>query len=130
MLEYVTIGVKDLDRAAEFYDPVFEAIGCSRSFADDKFVAYGRNGAQPSRVYLALPYNGESATSGNGSMVALTAQSRAEVRAFHTAVIAGGGQDEGEPGVRKHYALDFYAAYARDPDGNKLAVVCRSTGET
>ena len=35
------------------------------------------------------------------------------------------GSSEGAPGLRPHYNADFYAAYVRDPDGNKLAAVCR-----
>ncbi len=129
MLEYVTVGVRNLARSAAFYDRVFAALDCRQSFEDDRFVAYGLHGSEPSGVYLALPHNGEGATSGNGSMVALKAASRAQVRDFHAATLDCGGKDEGEPGVREQYAPDFYAAYVRDLDGNKLAVVCRSTGE-
>ena len=44
---------------------------------------------------------------------------------FHRAALACGGTDEGAPGLRPQYNPDFYAAYVRDPDGNKLAAVCR-----
>jgi predicted lactoylglutathione lyase len=58
-------------------------------------------------------------------MIALTARSWSEVDAFFGAALANGGRSEGEPGLRLQYNPDFYAAYVRDPDGNKLAVVCR-----
>jgi predicted lactoylglutathione lyase len=58
-------------------------------------------------------------------MVALKAHSRAAVEAFHAAALAHGGVCEGAPGLRPQYNADFYAAYVRDPDGNKLAAVCR-----
>ena len=58
-------------------------------------------------------------------MVALWAKSWCEVDAFHAAALAHGGTSEGAPGLRLAYNPDFYAAYVRDPDGNKLAVVCR-----
>jgi predicted lactoylglutathione lyase len=58
-------------------------------------------------------------------MVALHAESWPQVDAFFAAAIAHGGRSEGEPGLRLQYNPDFYAAYVRDPDGNKLAVVCR-----
>lgn len=58
-------------------------------------------------------------------MVALRADSWSQVNAFHAAALSHGGMNEGEPGLRLHYNPDFYAAYVRDPDGNKLAAVCR-----
>ena len=58
-------------------------------------------------------------------MVALWAKSWREVEAFHASALAHGGTSEGAPGLRLAYNPDFYAAYVRDPDGNKLAVVCR-----
>jgi hypothetical protein len=58
-------------------------------------------------------------------MVAFRAQSWKQVDDFYAAAIAHGGHDDGAPGLRLHYAPDFYAAYVRDPDGNKIAAVCR-----
>jgi len=68
---------------------------------------------------------GAPASVGNGGMVALWASSWAQVDGFHAAALAHGGASEGAPGLRLLYNPDFYAAYVRDPDGNKLAVVCR-----
>ena len=65
----------------------------------------------------------DAATIGNGSMVALDAESRADVDAFYKAALAHGGTDEGAPGLRPFHE-NFYAAYVRDPDGNKLSAVC------
>jgi predicted lactoylglutathione lyase len=62
---------------------------------------------------------------GNGSMVAFSARSWKAVNDFHTAALENGGTCDGPPGLRLHYAPDFYAAYVRDPDGNKIAAVCR-----
>jgi predicted lactoylglutathione lyase len=62
-------------------------------------------------------------------MVAFTANSWHQVDAFHAAALANGGQSEGKPGLRPQYYPDFYAAYVRDPDGNKLAAVCRGFTE-
>ena len=58
--------------------------------------------------------------------MAFLAPTRASVRQFHDAAIAFGGTDEGQPGLRLHYAENYYAAYVRDPDGNKLQAVCYS----
>jgi predicted lactoylglutathione lyase len=58
-------------------------------------------------------------------MVALSAATWDEVDRFHAAALVNGGSSEGAPGLRPEYYADFYAAYVRDPDGNKLAAVCR-----
>jgi catechol 2,3-dioxygenase-like lactoylglutathione lyase family enzyme len=72
------------------------------------------------------PYNGETATVGNGVHVAFKADNRAAVDAFHAAALAAGGTDEGAPGLRPHYHEHYYGAYVRDPDGNKLQAVCHA----
>jgi predicted lactoylglutathione lyase len=65
----------------------------------------------------------------NGTMVAFRARSWKEVDDFYAAALTNGGSSEGAPGLRLHYNPDFYAAYVRDPDGNKVAAVCRDFGE-
>ena len=72
---------------------------------------------------VGLPFDQQPATAGNGSMVAVAAPSRRGVDEFHAAALAAGGSSEGAPGLRPHYGPNFYVAYVRDPDGNKLAAV-------
>lgn len=81
----------------------------------------------PARIqfWVTKPYNGQPATTANGSMPALIAPTRAAVDAFHAAGLASGGTDEGKPGLRP-YGPNFYACYLRDPDGNKLSAVCET----
>ena len=74
-------------------------------------------------LWLGRTFDGAAASAGNGTMVALAATSWAQVDAFHAAALLHGGRSEGAPGLRAQYNPDFYAAYVRDPDGNKLAVV-------
>jgi predicted lactoylglutathione lyase len=76
-------------------------------------------------LWVCKPYNGAPATAGNGAMVALWARDWRSVDAFHATALANGGTSEGAPGLRLLYNPDFYACYVRDPDANKLAVVCR-----
>lgn len=133
MFTYLMLGSNDLIRAAAFYDPVLAALGHARCVTEDDDpaheIGWGRY-ADEGRVELALwlckPFNGQPATAGNGTMIALAARSRAQVDAFHAAAMAHGGRSEGAPGLRPHYGPDFYAAYVRDPYGNKLAAVCRA----
>ncbi|MGE0116167.1 MAG: VOC family protein [Steroidobacteraceae bacterium] len=133
MFTYVSLGTNDLDRATRFYDPVMQALGhrrCDISHEPDweGWAGWGRyenHGQFELALWLCQPFNQQPATAGNGTMIAFKADSWQAVRAFHAAALQHGGSNEGEPGLRPHYGEDFYAAYVRDPDGNKLAAVCR-----
>lgn len=82
-------------------------------------------GRKSSRSGFALRSMLRAATAGNGTMVALRAKTWQEVDGFYNAALVNGGQSEGAPGLRPQYNADFYAAYVVDPDGNKIAAVCR-----
>lgn len=123
MLLYVTIGSNDLARAELFYDAALAPLGLKRRKQDEVEIGYGAEDDSRCRLWVVTPHNGKAATIGNGSMVALEAESRAAVDAFHEAALANGGTDEGAPGLRPFHA-NFYAAFVRDPDGNKLSAVC------
>jgi catechol 2,3-dioxygenase-like lactoylglutathione lyase family enzyme len=86
---------------------------------------YENNGARELGFWIGKPFNQGAATVGNGTMVAFSARTWKAVNDFHAAAIAHGGTCDGPPGLRLHYNPDFYAAYVRDPDGNKVAAVCR-----
>jgi catechol 2,3-dioxygenase-like lactoylglutathione lyase family enzyme len=86
---------------------------------------YEDDGARELAFWVGKPFNQQPATAGNGGMVAFRARSWKEVDEFHAAALAGGGACDGAPGLRLHYSPDFYAAYVRDLDGNKVAAVCR-----
>lgn len=133
MFTYFCLGTNDIERAVRFYDPVMAALGLRRcdTGAED-FGAdwagwgyYGPDGRDELALWLCRPFDGAPASVGNGTMVAFAAADRAAVQAFHAAALAAGGTSEGAPGLRPHYNPDFYAAYVRDPDGHKLAAVCR-----
>jgi len=123
MLLYVTIGSNDLRRAQVFYDAALAPLGLKRRKQDDVEIGYGAEDDTRCRLWVVTPHDRNAATIGNGSMVALEAESRAAVDAFYAAALAHGGTDEGAPGLRPFHA-HFYAAYVRDPDGNKLSAVC------
>ena len=75
------------------------------------------------KLFVGAPFDGGAASHGNGEHVAFFAPSRAAVDAFHAAALAHGGSDEGAPGLRPHYHANYYGAYFRDLDGNKICVV-------
>lgn len=123
MLLCVTIGSNDLFRSRLFYDAVLAELGYKRQRENIEEVGYAADGDIRCRLWVVTPFNRKAATIGNGSMVALEAPSRAAVDAFHRAGLGHGGTDEGLPGLRPFHA-DFYAAYLRDPDGNKISAAC------
>lgn len=116
MIGYVTIGTNDLGRAASFYDAVAAELGVGRMMEFDTFIAWGRPGGAAG-IGVTRPFDGQAATVGNGVMVALEAKDTEQVRRLYDIALASGGTDEGPPGDR---GGGFYAAYFRDPDGNKL----------
>lgn len=129
MLLYATLGTADLARAVRFYEAVMAVMGQPRlPDWDDGWAGWGQDYDQGFSLCLCPPFDGAAATAGNGSMLAFRADSAAQVRAFHAAGLANGGRDEGAPGVRQQYGPGFYAAYLRDPDGNKLACVFHRYG--
>ncbi len=129
MFHHVTIGSTDLARSAEFYRAVLAPLGLTeRPTGPDggpPMVAFALPGQARPTVFVSLPFDGNPATAGNGTMLAFAAPAPAAVDAAHAAALAHGGTDEGAPGLRPHYASDYYGAYVRDPDGNKLHMVHR-----
>jgi len=124
MFSHITLGTQDIERAIAFYDPVLKTICIERAYKDDSTAGYRAEGAKDAYLWLLPPFDGEIATIGNGSHIAFKAESRQAVREFHAAALAAGGEDEGPPGARPHYHKNYYGAYVRDPDGNKLQAVC------
>jgi catechol 2,3-dioxygenase-like lactoylglutathione lyase family enzyme len=133
MFTYICLGTNDLPRAAAFYDAALAPLGLRRCDTSGEtewtgWVGWGRyaaHGLEELALWVGTPFNGEAASAGNGTMVALSARTWREVDAFHAAALAAGGTCDGAPAIRPHYNPDFYVCYVRDPDGNKLAVVCR-----
>ncbi|HEY1223963.1 MAG TPA: VOC family protein [Brevundimonas sp.] len=116
MLGYITLGTIDLERAAKFYDAIAAELGTSRMMEWPGAIAWGTPGGSAG-IGITKPFNGEAATVGNGVMAALEASSVEQIHRLHEIALANGGTCEGPPGPRGD---SFYAAYFRDPDGNKL----------
>jgi catechol 2,3-dioxygenase-like lactoylglutathione lyase family enzyme len=121
MYSHTTIGANDLIRAQAFYDVVLAPLGLEVRFSGDGMVGYGVPGGRP-QFLVVQPFDGGEPSVGNGSMIALLAPKRALVDACHAAALEQGGADEGGPGLRPHYHRNYYGAYFRDLDGNKICV--------
>lgn len=123
MFSHITVGSDDLARSRSFYDPVLATLGIPFLWdLPGECFAYGEK--RRDEFVVTRPFDGRAAERGNGWHAAFLAPDRAAVDAFHKAALAHGGSDEGAPGLRPHYHAHYYAAYVRDPDGNKLQAVC------
>jgi catechol 2,3-dioxygenase-like lactoylglutathione lyase family enzyme len=120
MLHHVSVGVKDVNRAAAFYDPVLKALGYKRVMEYLPYaVAYGESKDRP-EFWIQLPHNQSVATTGNGTHIGFIAKSKGAVNAFHEAALKAGGSNNGEPGPRPDYGPQYYGAFIYDLDGNKI----------
>ncbi|WP_175881218.1 VOC family protein [Burkholderia sp. BCC0044] len=129
MFSHVTVGARDLGRAGRFYDAVLAPLGLKRrvvtSDGGPPALCWVAGQTPLPRFYVYLPYDGEPASIGNGSMVAFLAPSQEVVNTAYAKGLEHGGTDNGAPGLRPRYGDGYYGAYLRDPDGNKVHIVHR-----
>lgn len=133
MLSYVMVGANDISAAEEFYSSFLPQLGYELETWKGKLI-YSIPGTPdqhngPGAFYVVPPYDGNTASAGNGTMIAFRTETHEEVRRLHAAGLGHGGSDEGAPGHREEYGEFFYVGYLRDPQGNKLALFCTSRSE-
>ncbi len=126
MFSHIFIGVSDFERALSFYRALMNCLGLEERFCDLSRPWAGWQSAGETRPLFIIgrPYDQQPHHSGNGHMVALLAANREIVRQAHAIALKHDGISEGEPGLRPEYHNDYYGAYFRDPDGNKICVAC------
>ncbi|MCG8380609.1 MAG: VOC family protein [Gammaproteobacteria bacterium] len=126
MISHLTLGTNDLAQATQYYDQVFAIIGARLVASTDSVVFYAFPDS-PTKLAITKPFNGEKATFGNGTMLALRVASEDKVKELYKLAMQLNSKCEGEPAPRDNRA--YFAAYFRDLDGNKIAVFHRSEGE-
>jgi len=128
MFSHCFVGVNDFARCFAFYSGIMAVLGHQLRLHDPArpWAGWQQPDIPRPLFVIASAENGQPAAPGNGQMVALLAHSRAAVDAAHTAGLAAGGSDAGAPGLRPQYHAQYYGAYLRDPDGNKLSAVCEA----
>jgi catechol 2,3-dioxygenase-like lactoylglutathione lyase family enzyme len=127
MIHHVSLGTSDVARARAFYDPLMALIGFRLIKLSDTALHYG---ASDIVFSLETPVDGKPAHAGNGIHVAFQAPDRETVRRFHETALRHGGADEGQPGIRANYNANYYGAFVRDPDGNKIEAVTFTARES
>jgi catechol 2,3-dioxygenase-like lactoylglutathione lyase family enzyme len=120
MIDHVSVAVRDLDRAARFYEMVLGAIGYAKLDARPATVGFGK--AYP-ELWINLRADMDPVADDCGAHVGLRVRTAGLVDAFHAAALAAGGMSDGAPGLRPQHGDGYYAAFIRDPDGNRVEAV-------
>jgi catechol 2,3-dioxygenase-like lactoylglutathione lyase family enzyme len=120
MIDHISVGVSDLERSARFYEVALAPLGLSRLVTRPATVGFGKSYPE---FWINLRAGMSPAPPESGSHICLRAKSAAEVDAFHAAALNAGGSDDGAPGLRPHDRVRYYAAFIRDPDGNRIEAV-------
>jgi catechol 2,3-dioxygenase-like lactoylglutathione lyase family enzyme len=126
LFAHVSIGVSDIEKSVSFYDKIFKSLGYPRLFGDvtEEFMAYGTEESffivnTPLEPELGLP------SANNGAHICLKAENKDAVDQFYEIAMQNGASCVGAPGLREHYASDYYAAFIRDLDGHKIEALAR-----
>jgi catechol 2,3-dioxygenase-like lactoylglutathione lyase family enzyme len=120
MIDHVSIGVRELEQAARFYQAVLGAIGYQRLEDRAHTVGFGKKYPE---FWINLRASMLPVAANAGSHVALRVRATELVDAFHAAALAAGGASDGAPGLRPQHGEGYYAAFIRDPDGNRIEAV-------
>ena len=122
VIGFVMVGTNDLEKSSKFYDAILIHLGLKKVTITERYIAYGYSSEDSGvKFYITKPYNKEKATLGNGTMIALSAETKEAVNKFHSVAIKNGAVNEGEPGPRSD---GNYYGYIRDLDGNKITARC------
>jgi catechol 2,3-dioxygenase-like lactoylglutathione lyase family enzyme len=120
MIDHVSVAVRDLERAARFYEATLAPLGLSRLVTRPATIGFGKNYPE---FWINLRSDMASVKPGSGAHICLRAKSTQEVDAFHAAALQAGGGSDGAPGLRPHDRVRYYAAFVTDPDGNRIEAV-------
>jgi len=120
MIDHVSVGVSDLDRAARFYEMALAPLGLSRLVTRPETIGFGKSYPE---FWINLRAEMTPVLRDSGVHICLRAKSAADIDAFHTAALNAGGRSGGAPGLRPHERVRYYAAFVVDPDGNRIEAV-------
>ncbi|MBM3529268.1 MAG: VOC family protein [Alphaproteobacteria bacterium] len=125
MIDHVSIAVRDLAAGTRFYEPVLATLGYAKLIVRATTVGFGKKYPD---FWLNERRSMRAADADSGVHVCLRAPDAAAVDAFHAAALAASGASDGPPGQRPEYTPGYYAAFVRDPDGNRIEAVTFLSG--
>ena len=120
MLDHISLGVSDLERAARFYEITLAPLGLMRLVTRPASIGFGKSFPE---FWINLRAGMAEVAADSGVHICLRAKATVDVDAFHAAALGAGGRSAGAPGLRPHDRLRYYAAFVRDPDGNRIEAV-------
>ena len=120
MIDHVSIAVRDLEACGRFYDAVLQAIGYTRLVTRPGTIGFGKKYPD---FWLNERRGMSPVIADSGNHIALRAPDTQAVDAFYAAALKAGGSSDGAPGPRPEYTAGYYAAFVRDPEGNRIEAV-------
>jgi catechol 2,3-dioxygenase-like lactoylglutathione lyase family enzyme len=126
MIDHVSVGVSDLERAGRFYEAALAPLGLSRLVRRPGTIGFGKTYPE---FWINLRADMAQVAAESGVHICLRAKSAGEVDAFHEAALQAGGRSDGAPGLRPHDRVRYYAAFVSDPDGNRIEAVTFPTAD-
>jgi catechol 2,3-dioxygenase-like lactoylglutathione lyase family enzyme len=120
MIDHISIGVSDLERSARFYEATLAPLGLARLVTRPGTVGFGKTYPE---FWINLRHDMPQVAPESGCHICLRAKSTGAVDGFHAAALKAGGRSDGAPGLRPHDRVRYYAAFVRDPDGNRIETV-------
>jgi catechol 2,3-dioxygenase-like lactoylglutathione lyase family enzyme len=121
MIDHISIAVRDLKSGAVLYAALLAPLGMTKLREwPDAAIGFGK-------TYPEFWINKRAAldrvADDSGVHICLRAPDSAAVDAFHEAALKAGATSDGAPGLREKYHSNYYAAFIRDPDGNRIEAV-------
>ena len=120
MIDHVSVPVRDLVAATRFYEALLSALGIAKLESRPATVGFGKKYPE---FWINLRSDMTPALPTSGAHVCFRARSTELVDAFHAAALAAGGMSDGAPALRPQHGEGYYAAFIRDPDGNRIEAV-------
>jgi catechol 2,3-dioxygenase-like lactoylglutathione lyase family enzyme len=127
MIDHISVGVSDLERSARFYELALAPLGLSRLVTRPRMLGFGKSYPE---FWINMRVGMPQVIPQSGSHICFRAKSAGEVDAFHASALGAGGFDDGAPGLRPHDRVRYYAAFVRDPDGNRIEAVTFLSDDT
>ena len=120
MIDHISVGVRDLERSARFYEAALAPLGLARLVTRPATIGFGKSYPE---FWINLHEGMMAVARESGTHICLRAKSSTDVDAFHAAALSAGGRSDGAPGLRPHDRVRYYAAFVVDPDGNRIEAV-------